>query len=132
MAGLQSSYRRYTPKGSSRHMARRGFAIIFTLLGAAVFISIIGFVLLYVLVGREPAVASNSVLVLRVGGGLTEVAPSDVFGYLRGQRALTVRTIVDDLRKAKVDARVSAILLKPTGFESPFWAKGQEIRDAGI
>src|SRR5437016_160764 len=107
-------------------MARRGFGIIFTLLGIAFVISIAGFVLLYVLVGREPAVASNSILVLRVGGDLTEVSPSDVFGYLRGQRTPTVRTIVDDLRKAKVDARVSAVLLKPTGFESPFWGKVQE------
>ena len=113
-------------------MARRGFAIIFTLLGAAFFVSIAGFVLLYILVGREPAVASNSVLVLRVGGDLNEIAPTDVFGYLRGQRTPTVRAIVDDLRKAKVDGRVSAVLLKPTGFDSPFWAKVQEIRDAII
>jgi protease-4 len=113
-------------------MARRGFALIFTLLGVALFVSIVGFGLLYVLVGREPAVASNSVLVLRVGGDLAEIAPADVFGYLRGQRTATVRTIVDDLRKAKIDARVSAVLLKPTGFESPFWGKVQEIRDAVI
>jgi len=111
-------------------MARRGFAVIFTLLGVALFVSIVGFGLLYLLVGREPAVASNSILVLRVGGDLTEVAPTDVFGYFRGQRAPTVRAIVEDLRKAKVDARVSAVLLKPTGFDSPFWGKVQEIRDA--
>ena len=95
-------------------------------------VSIAGFALLYVLVGREPAVASNSVLVLRVGGDLTEVAPTDVVGYLRGQRTPTVRAIVDDLRKAKVDARISAVLLQPTGFDSPFWGKVQEIRDAVI
>jgi protease-4 len=110
-------------------MARRGFGIIFTLLGVAFVVSIAGFVLLYLLLGREPAVASNSLLVLRVGGDLAEVAPNDVVGYLRGQRTPTVRNIVDNLRKAKVDARVSAVLLKPTGFESPFWGKVQEIRD---
>jgi protease-4 len=111
-------------------MARRGFGIIFTLLGVAFVVSIAGFVLLYLLIGREPSVASNSLLVLRVGGDLAEVAPNDVVGYLRGQRTLTVRGLVDNLRKAKVDARVSAVLLKPTGFESPFWGKVQEIRDA--
>jgi protease IV len=111
-------------------MARRGFGIIFTLLGVAFVVSIAGFVLLYLLIGREPSVASNSLLVLRVGGDLAEVAPNDVVGYLRGQRTPTVRGLVDNLRKAKVDARVSAVLLRPTGFDSPFWGKVQEIRDA--
>jgi protease-4 len=111
-------------------MARRGFALLFTLLGIAFFISIVGFAGLYLLVGREPAVPSNSTLVLRVGGSLAEVAPNDVIGYLRGVRTPTVRSVVDNLRKAKVDARVRSVLLKPTGFESPFWAKVQEIRDA--
>src|SRR6266849_2032596 len=113
-------------------MARRGISVIFTLLGVAFVVSIAGFLALYFLIGREPAIASNSVLVLRVGGNLPEMAPSDFLGYVRGVRVPTVRSIVDNLRKAKVDSRVSAVLLKPTGFESPFWAKVQEIRDAII
>jgi protease-4 len=111
-------------------VARRGFAVIFTLLGAAFFVSIVGFTLMYIVFGREPAVPSNATLVLRVGGNLSEIAPADVFGYLRGVKTPTVRSIVDDLRKAKVDPRVRRVLLKPTGFESPFWGKVQEIRDA--
>jgi protease IV len=111
-------------------MARRGITILFTLLGIAVFISILGFVALYVLFGREPVVSSNTTLVLRVGGDLAEVAPADVVGYLRGVRTPTVRSVVDNLRKAKVDSRVKSVLLKPTGFDSPFWGKVQEIRDA--
>src|SRR5436309_14806720 len=111
-------------------MARRGFAILFTLLGTAIFISLAGFALLYLAFGREPAVPGNATLVLKVGGSLSEMAPNDVVGYLRGTRTPTVRGIVDNLRKAKVDARVKGVLLKPTGFESPFWAKVQEIRDA--
>jgi protease IV len=111
-------------------MARGRFTVIFTVLGLAVFVSIAGFVLLYVLVGREPSVSSNSTLVLKVGGDLSEVAPSNVVGYIRGGSAPVVRTIVENLRKAKADPRVSAVLLKPTGFESPYWAKVQEIRDA--
>src|SRR5205809_3604927 len=111
-------------------MARRGIAVLFTLLGVAFVVSTAGFALLYLLLGREPSVASNSMLVLRVGGNLAEIAPSDVFGYLRGVRTPTVRSMVENLRKARVDSRVSALLLKPTGFESPFWGKVQEIRDA--
>ena len=113
-------------------MARRGIAVIFTLLGVAFVVSIAGFVLLYLVVAREPSVASNSMLMLRVGGTLAEIAPSDVFGYLRGVRTPTVRSIVENLRKARVDSRVNAVLLKPTGFDSPFWGKVQEIRDAVI
>jgi len=113
-------------------MARRGFAILFTLLGVAFFISVVGFAALYFLVGREPSVPANATLVMRVGGSLAELAPNDVVGYLRGTRAPTVRAIVDNLRKAKVDARVRSVLLKPTGFESPFWGKVQEVRDAVV
>jgi protease IV len=111
-------------------MARRGFAIIFTLLGVAFVISILGFAALYLVFAREPAVPGNATLVVRVGGNLNEVAPGDVVGYLRGVRTPTVRAVVDNLRKAKVDSRVRAVLLKPTGFDSPFWGKVQEIRDA--
>jgi protease-4 len=111
-------------------MARRGFAILFTLLGAAVFVSIVGFTALYVLFGREPSVPSEATLMLRVGGDLSEIAPADVIGYLRGVKAPTVRSIVDNLRKARVDSRVHGIVLKPTGFSSPFWGKVQEVRDA--
>ena len=111
-------------------MARRGFAVLFTILGAAFFISIVGFGLLYFVVSREPAVPQNATLVFRVGGNLAEVAPADVVGYIRGVRTPTVRSLVDNLRKAKVDSRVKAVLVKPTGFESPYWAKIQELRDA--
>ena len=111
-------------------MARGRFTIIFTVLGFAVFISIAGFVLLYVLFGREPAVASNSTLVLKVGGDLSEVSPTNVVGYFRSTNTSTVRTYVDNLRKAKLDSRVQSVLLKPTGFDSPYWGKVQEIRDA--
>ena len=113
-------------------MARRGLMVLFTLLGMAVFFSIAAFFAMYLLFGREPSVASHSTLVLQVGGDLAELAPADVFGYLRGNRTPTVRSVVDNLRKAKADSRVRAVLLKPTSFSSPFWAKVQEIRDAVI
>lgn len=113
-------------------MARRGLAIVFTLLGVAVFVSLIGLFALYFLIGREPSVPSNAVLTLTVGGELAEVAPTDVVAYVRGARTPTVRGIVDDLRKAKVDPRISAVLLKLTGFSTPYWGKLQEIRDALI
>ena len=111
-------------------MARRGLAVVFTLIGVALVVSIAGFALLYLIASRQPAVPAGSVLVLRVGGDLAEIASADVVGYLRGGKTPTVRSIVDNLRKAKIDSRISAVLLKPTGFNSPYWGKVQEIRDA--
>src|SRR6185436_10924574 len=108
----------------------RAVAIIVTVLGVAVVLSIVAFLGLYLLIGREPAVPSNATLVLRVGGDLAEIGPGDVVGYLRGARTATVHSIVENLRKAKVDSRIGGVLLKPTGFDTPFWGKVQEIRDA--
>ena len=113
-------------------MARRSTTIILTLLGAAVLVSMAALVLLYLLVGREPPVPSNATLVLEIGGDLAELAPNDVFGYLRGARTSVLRTVLDNLRKAKADTRVTAVLLKPTGFTTPYWGKIQEIRDAVV
>ena len=53
-------------------MARRGFTVIFTLLGVACFISVAALVALYLFLGRQPSVPSNATLVLRVGGNLAE------------------------------------------------------------
>src|SRR5712692_7257121 len=114
------------------NMARRSVVVLLTLLGAAFFISIVAFALLYALVGREPSVPANATLMLRIGGDLAEVAPADVVGYLRGAKTPTIRSLVDDLRKAKVDSRIRKVLLRPTGFDSPFWGKVQELRDAII
>ncbi|MCC7418112.1 MAG: signal peptide peptidase SppA [Acidobacteria bacterium] len=111
-------------------MPLRRRTIIVTLLGAAAAVLASGLLLLYLLVGRGPAVPDDAMLVLRVGGDLPEVAPADVVGYLRGARAPTVGSIVENLRKAKIDPRVKAVVLEPTGFDSPFWGKVQEIRDA--
>jgi protease-4 len=111
-------------------MARRGFAIIFTFLGAAFAVSIVGFIALYLFVGREPAVPTNSVLTLKIVGDLAEMTPGDVVTYLSGRQPATVKGIVDNLHKAKIDRRVGAVLLRPTGFTAPYWAKIQELRDA--
>ena len=55
---------------------------------------------------------------------------TDVVAYLSDARTPTVRGFIDNLRKAKSDNRVRAVLLKPTTFSSPYWGKMQEIRDA--
>jgi protease-4 len=113
-------------------MARRGTVILLTLLATAVVLSTAAFIGVYLLFGRGPSIPSNAMLVLEVGGDLAETAPSDVVTYLRGPRTPTVRSVVEMLHRAKVDTRISAVLLKPTGFSSPYWGKVQEIRDAVV
>ena len=111
-------------------MNRRPVAIIVALLAAALVVSFAGFLLLYLAVGREPAVPSRAALSLEIGGDIAEQPATDVVAYLSDARTPTVRGFIDNLRKAKNDNRVRAVLLKPTTFSSPYWGKIQEIRDA--
>lgn len=111
-------------------MLKRGVVVVLAVIGALVVITLVGLATMAALVGRRgPSVPKSAMLVLRVGGDLEETSPNDVVTFLRS-RTPTVRSVVDTLRKAKVDARVSAILLEPVGFTSPYWGKVQEIRDA--
>ena len=99
-------------------MARRGFAIIFTFLGVALFLSIVGF--LAALSGRRPRAggAVERTLVLRVGGDLTELAPDDVVGYLRGvEGADGARRSSTTCARPRSTRGSRAVLLKPTGFD---------------
>jgi protease IV len=111
---------------------RRGVRIVFTLIGMAVIISVAGIVFLYFALGRGPAVAEQSILVLRPGGQLDETPPDNVVGQFLGRDASTVRGFVQSLRMAKRDARIRTVLLMPSTLESPFWGKVQELRDAII
>ena len=108
-------------------MARRGIRIVFTLLSLAVIVSIAGVFALYLVLGvGEPSVPSGATLTLDVGGDLAEVAPTDVLSYVQGARRPTIQDIVDNLRKARVDDRIKGVLLKPTGFSTPYWARSRK------
>ena len=107
---------------------RRGVWLVVALLSVAVLISVAGLTLTALFVGRGPQVASNSVLMMRVGGDLQEVEPGGVLGQLL-ESPPTVRSITDALRKAKVDRRVTGVIIRPAG-TAALWGKVQEVRDA--
>ena len=107
---------------------RRGVWLVVLLLVLAVSISAIGLLLLASAVGREPDVASNSTLVLRIGGDLSEMEPGGVLGQFI-EAAPTVRGVVEMIRKAKTDRRISSLVIKPAG-AGALWGKVQEVRDA--
>jgi protease-4 len=109
---------------------RRGVRLVFIVIGAAVVISFAGIALLYALLGRGPSVPDSATLVLRPGGDLEDVLPNDVVGQILGRDVTTLRGMIDDLRKAKRDPRITTVLLEPTTLTSPYWGKVQELRDA--
>ena len=74
---------------------------------------------------------NHATLILRMGGELIEMPPNDVLSQVTGgSRGQTVRGYVDALRRAKSDPRIESVLIVATPFESPYWGKVQELRDA--
>jgi protease-4 len=107
---------------------RRGVLVVIVLLVLAVAVSAAGLLFIGLAVGRGPQVAGNSTLMLDIGGDLAENEPGGVLGpFFEGQP--TVRGIVDSLRKAAVDPRVTSVIIRPTG-TAALWGKVQEVRDA--
>ncbi len=107
----------------------KGVRFILLFIVAAVIVSMTGVAASYFLLTRGPAVESDSVLWLRVPANLGEQPPDDVFGLL--DQGATVGSVVTALRKAKVDDRVSAVVLVPPATPG-LWGTVQEIRDAVI
>jgi protease IV len=96
---------------------------------ALVFLSVI---LLFVVALRfresAPAIASNSVLVLRVSGELPEKPPMELPSFLSDDHTpVTVIGVWSALEKAAADTRIKALVLQPEGL-SAGWAKLEELR----
>ena len=101
-----------------------GLLTAFVLVGAL----LVGLVLLSL--DNEPDVPSNSVLVLKVEGVLPDYANADeVSSRLFGGETNSLSNLLLQLRKAKADKRVGAVLLD-IGMLGGGWAKAGEIRDA--
>ncbi|MEJ7617259.1 MAG: signal peptide peptidase SppA [Pyrinomonadaceae bacterium] len=78
----------------------------------------------------EPDVANNSVLVLQVKGSLPDYAAQDpIATRFFGASDLSLTELLLQFKKAKVDKRISAILLEIDS-SGAGWAKADEIRDA--
>ena len=110
--------------------ARRGVKLVLTLITLAIIVSMTGLAIAYFLIARGPSVPANATLVLRVRGGLIEIPPGGVLGQLFAAPP-TVRSVVDNLRKAAVDSRVARVIIVPSGSQA-LWGKVQEVRDAII
>ena len=107
---------------------RRGVVLIVVLILVAVAISGAGLAAMFFLGGRGPTIAGNSTLVLEISGDLLEREPSGVFDQFV-EPPPTVRSVTDALRKARIDRRVTSVVIRPTT-SGALWAKVQEVRDA--
>ncbi len=90
------------------------------LIGLALFIASIR--------SSTPGVEKNSVLVLRVAGDLPDYRPEDPAARYFGGDDNSFALLTSQIKKAKVDKRINAILLD-IDFTSMGWAKADELRD---
>jgi protease-4 len=96
---------------------------------AFILVAIIGLAIAFESMGK-PDVPDNSVLVLRVSGGLPDYAPEDPTARLFGvSQPQSFTSLLTQLRKAKVDARVGGVLLD-IDFPQIGWGKAEELREA--
>jgi len=98
------------------------FLILFCVL------SVTSVALAVVFFGNSPPVGENSVLWLRIPDGLSEHGADDLFARVLGNQ-WTVGSVVGALQKAKVDERISAVVVVPSS-GGTLWGKVQEIRSA--
>src|SRR5688572_12955010 len=114
-------------------MAMSKTSKVLLIIGGVIFavfaVSIIGIILMAESLGR-PSVPDNSVLVLSVSGSLPDYIPEDqlakAIGINQGQ---SFTSLLTQLRKAKVDDRIQAVLLD-INFPGIGWGKAEELREA--
>ncbi len=109
---------------------RRGLGLVLTILLLAILVSAAAMVVLMLAVGRQPVIPANAVLAVRVEGDLADSASDTVFEAVVGARRNGTRTIVENLRKAKADRRITGVIVRPIGLSTAYWARLQEVRDA--
>lgn len=108
---------------------RRGVGVVLAIVFGGVLVSLAGMTLILLMAGGEPHVAQGSVLTLKVQGNLDEVPPDSVLGLPASGRD-TLRSVLETVRKAKADSRITSMVVEPSNLGSPSWAKLQDVRDA--
>jgi protease-4 len=103
--------------------------IVSGIIFALFLISVIGIALMVETMGK-PSVSENSVLVLKVSGELPDYSPKDPTAKLFGiSQPQSFTNLLTQLRKAKVDTRIGAVLLD-VEFIGVGWGKADELRAA--
>src|SRR5690242_2199528 len=112
---------------------KRGSKIALIVVGILAALVLVVGVLIAVAVmslNSEPDVPNNSVLVVKVEGVLPDYANADeLSARFFGAQTNSLSNLLLQLRKAKADNRIKAVLLD-IGMVEAGWAKADEIRDA--
>ncbi len=105
------------------------FLIVGGIIAAFVLVAVIGIAIVIESVNKA-IVPDNSVLVLNVSGGLPDHSVDDPLAQTFGVgEPKSFSSLLLQLRKAKADARVGAVLLD-INFPGIGWGKADELRDA--
>jgi protease-4 len=112
-------------------MSRTGkiVLIISAIVVGIVLVAVIGLALVFASLDREPDIRDNSVLVLKISGPLPDFVPEDPLRRYFGGSDESLTSLLMQVRKAKVDKRISAVLLDVDMTEAG-WGKADEIREA--
>src|SRR6267142_2019335 len=110
-----------------------GRKVVLTILGimlGLVLVVVVGIAIIVSAVrGNQPSIRANSLLALKVSGPLPDYVPDDPFRRLFGGQPQSLSSLLAQFRKAKVDKRISAVMLDIDMSEAG-WAKSEEIRGA--
>lgn len=107
---------------------RKVVLIITGIVMVIVFVFLIGIaIIVSALRGNRPSIRDNSVLVLKVSGPLPDYVPDDPIRRIFGGQSQSLSSLLAQFRKAKVDKRITAVLLEIDMPDSG-WAKAEEIR----
>ena len=109
---------------------RKAVLIISGILLGLVLIVVFGIaIVVSALRGDRPSIQDNSVLALKISGSMPDYVPDDPFRRIFGGQPQSLGSLLAQFRKAKVDKRITAVLLDIDMSETG-WAKSEEIRGA--
>lgn len=106
--------------------------VLLVLGGFLIVAFVIGVIVLALVVERmgRPSVDDNSVLVLKIAGDLPDFVPEEPVARILGiPQKQSFSSILTQLRKARVDNRIAAVVLD-IDFPQIGWGKADELRDA--
>src|SRR5213080_374986 len=108
---------------------RKIVLVISSIVLALVLIVVVGIAIIATAFGgKRPSIEGNSVLTLKVSGSLPDYVPDDPLRRLLRGQPQSLSSLLAQFRKAKVDKRITAVLLD-IDISEVGWAKSEEIRD---
>jgi protease-4 len=78
---------------------------------------------------QEPVIRDHSVLALNVEGSLPDYVPETLSNRIFGNDTQSLTSLIEQLKKAKVDKRISGVLLEIKLLMAG-WGKAEELREA--